>query len=827
MKDLPLLSILFLLLLLCPLVLSAQKITFLNSQGEGIFGVYVSSNQGHNYLSNALGVVNLQDESPYYTLSHINYETKKIARKDLPSKIILEEKVNALEEVVIGANKWEENKKEVPQQIVEFEKKDIELQQPMTTADIISSSGEVFVQKSQMGGGSPMIRGFAANQVLLVIDGVRMNNAIYRNGNLQNIITIDPHTIKDAEVLFGPASVMYGSDALGGVMDFHTIAPQYAEDSNALIFGEAKLGINSAASEKTAHVQLNVAKNKWAYWGSFSVSSFDDLKSGQFAPNTSYEFGWKPFKIDRVNNTDIILENPDVHIQSPSGYHQVNTLQKIAYRPKKHLELMYTFSFSNSSNIPMYDRLTELNSIQDQNGNEVNVTMQDILSIQNNELLTSSGSTTPKFAEWYYGPQYWMMNNVRMKWNKVGKFADGLSIITGHQKIKENRYQRKFGNINKQEDKVNLDLLHLNIDANKKMKNDWSVFYGGEGTMNFVASKAQSTNIENGTTEADVPRYAGGGSEMHTLAAYITTKKQWSEHLTMTAGVRYSHTFLHANYTDSVSKSLNLPYSSLSQNVGSITGSMGLAYHTDKWQLRTQFAKGFKAPNIDDVAKVYNPSKDDLVLPNPDLKPTDVYSVDLSIERYFNRITLSAVGFYSRLKNAMVRQEGTFNGQDSIIINQEKYAVLSLQNTGKAEIAGVSGKLNWDINQQLFVRSTITYTYGRDLINSTSMRHVPPLFGKAEIGYQKNKLMLNLSSAFSGSIELADLAPSEQNKSYLYAKEGSLSWWTLDFNSSYRINNYLQVFGGIDNILNLNYRTYSSGINAAGRNYKLQLKAYF
>ena len=85
--------------------------------------------------------------------------------------------------------------------------RDARLRNPQTTADLLGQIGSVFIQKSQMGGGSPMIRGFATNRVLMVADGVRMNNAIYRSGNNQNIISIDPFSLEDAEVIFGPGSI--------------------------------------------------------------------------------------------------------------------------------------------------------------------------------------------------------------------------------------------------------------------------------------------------------------------------------------------------------------------------------------------------------------------------------------------------------------------------------------------------------------------------------------------------------------------------------------------------------------------------------------------
>jgi hemoglobin/transferrin/lactoferrin receptor protein len=140
----------------------------------------------------------------------------------------LEEKT--LDNLVISANKWEQKLNEVPNKIVKINKFEILRNNPQTSADLLGQSGSVFIQKSQLGGGSPMIRGFATNRVLLVADGVRMNNAIYRSGNLQNVISIDPLSVESAEVIFGPGSLIYGSDAIGGVMDFHTLEPRFSTD---------------------------------------------------------------------------------------------------------------------------------------------------------------------------------------------------------------------------------------------------------------------------------------------------------------------------------------------------------------------------------------------------------------------------------------------------------------------------------------------------------------------------------------------------------------------------------------------------------------------
>src|SRR6478672_6963327 len=120
-----------------------------------------------------------------------------------------------LDEVIIYSNKFAERKKNIVQKIEVVTARQIALQNTQNTGDLLISTGNVFVQKSQQGGSSPVIRGFEASRVLLVVDGIRMNNAIYRAGHLQNVITVDQNMLEQLEVLYGPASTLYGSDALG------------------------------------------------------------------------------------------------------------------------------------------------------------------------------------------------------------------------------------------------------------------------------------------------------------------------------------------------------------------------------------------------------------------------------------------------------------------------------------------------------------------------------------------------------------------------------------------------------------------------------------
>ncbi|MFM8758166.1 MAG: TonB-dependent receptor plug domain-containing protein, partial [Methylophilaceae bacterium] len=132
-----------------------------------------------------------------------------------------------------------------------------------TTADLLQNTGFVAMQRSQQGGGSPILRGFEASRVLLVVDGVRMNNAIYRAGHLQNVLRVDNNNLDHAEVLLGPSSTVYGSDALGGVIHFYTRNPVLATNAQkSNNTGEGFVRLGSANDEKTFHFDINVADEK-------------------------------------------------------------------------------------------------------------------------------------------------------------------------------------------------------------------------------------------------------------------------------------------------------------------------------------------------------------------------------------------------------------------------------------------------------------------------------------------------------------------------------------------------------------------------------------
>ena len=413
--------------------------------------------------------------------------------------------VSSLQEVTVYANKFPALSKNIIQTVGLITDKQL-IQQQANTADILTASGQVFVQKSQLGGGSPVIRGFEASRILLMVDGVKMNSAIFRAGHLQNIITVDNMSLERVEINYGPSSTMYGSDALGGVVNMFTKAPQLNNSSKWKSNGNVIYRYANGQNENRQHIDLNIANNKWAFVTSFTNSAFGDLRQGNQRLAAYPDFGKRLFYVTTENGTDIINDNrANVNIQKTTEYTQQDFMQKILFKPSANVEHLLNIQLSNSSNINRYDRLTE----------------------------TSKG--LPVYAEWYYGPQ--VRNMVSYKFNKTalrGYFQE-LTVNANYQHLEESRISRKYNSKNKDYRIENVDIIGATADLLHKDKNG-DVHLGVESYYNIVNSTAHRTNIATLANSAITTRYSDGPTNMAYQAIYLQQTKLLDQHWVIKIG---------------------------------------------------------------------------------------------------------------------------------------------------------------------------------------------------------------------------------------------------------------------------------------------------
>jgi hemoglobin/transferrin/lactoferrin receptor protein len=779
---------------------SVQIIDKISQQPVENVSIYTASRKTY-VLTDKNGIAELTPfrDSLFIYFGHPAYQLQKFTYAQLQGqgfKIWLSEKTYNLDEIVVSASKFEEKRSDIPGQIQVVRSRDMAFMNQQTSADVLQSTGTILVQKSQQGGGSPIIRGFEANKVLIVVDGVRMNNAIYRGGHLQNVITLDNTILDRVEIVFGPGSVVYGSDALGGVMHFFTKTPQLSQDSIAAQFStNAFVRYATAAQEKTTHADVNIGLKKWAFLSSITASDFNDLRQGNVRNPRFGDWGKRTFYVERADWEDRMVPNADVNSQKHSGYTQYDLLQKVLFKPAANISHQLNLQYSTSSDIPRYDRLT---------------------------LLTAAGK--PRFAEWYYGPQKRLFASYKLQLQAQRRLYNEIRMTAAYQQVEESRIDRRFASNTRNQRIENLDIYSLNLDASRHIATH-EIRYGLEATRNLVRSAASARNILTGETATLDTRYPDGGSSMNTAAAYLTHTWEMGPKLIFTNGIRYTFVHLEANFRNKE----YFPFLSdkVSQQHSAGNGNLGLIFKTSTWRLSAVASSGFRAPNIDDLSKVFESVPGNVIVPNPAVKPEYTYNGEVTIGKTLaGKIQMEGTGFYTAYTNAITLQPTAFNGADSILYDGQVSRVTSNTNALQAYIYGYSATLSADITPSVSLHSTLNYTYGRIRTDSIDypLDHIPPVFGKTGVTLKTKKFRTELFSLYHGWKRLKDYNKVGEDNLPYATPEGMPAWFTLNVRAAYHFNKTWQAQVALENILDHHYRIFASGISAPGRNLMLTLR---
>jgi len=739
-------------------------------------------------------------------LSYIEYEILKRELSVVEFVVYLTRKAEMLDEIVLSASKGAEKRSRIAEQVSITSKEEIKKLAPQTTADLLANLPGVRVQKSQFGGGSPVLRGMEANRVLLVVDGVRMNNAIYRMGHLHNSISVSPNILDRTEVVFGPSSVVYGSDALGGVIHYYTKTPKVSSKNkvNTHLYSR----YSSINNEFTSQGNIELRRKKWASFTSVSYSNFGDLKMGN---NRNHGFDdWGKVNEFSNNTNNYYSETPLVNsnnlIQKNTGHNQLDILQKIAIPLSKKNDLMFNLQYSESSNINRFDALTEYS---------------------NNNL---------KWAEWYYGPQKRLLISSQLKINPNKSWLENGTITAAFQNIKESRIQRKYNSLDRSYRFENVDVFSLNGDFFVPLtKGDNRILsYGFETTYNKVNSNAYgktldvyNTTIVGFTDDYTVQsRYPDGGSSYTSLATYVNYRQNINKKTTLNTGARIVSTNLNATWIDDTF--ITLPDFDISLNNAAVTATLGFAYKpSENWQLNSVISSGFRSPNIDDVGKIREKSGN-VTMPNIHLKPEYAYNFETGILKYFNnkKFHTGLNIYYTLLNNYITRDYFEINNSSTIVYDGEEGTILANVNKNNAYITGSTFSFKGNINETWNAKGSLTYTKGKTYDTKLPLSSIPPLFGNIAIGYEKDRFQANLNWRFNAKKRLKDYNLIEgidnlEQTPYNVTTDsyyGNPKWNTFSIHSNYKISNSFTLFLNVDNIFDTHYKEFASSISAPGRN---------
>lgn len=780
------------------LVSGAQTLkVFSESYEGGIPKVHIDVNDSLHLETNNVGEVKLPDlnDGDILTFEHPSFYSVSLSYQTVKNQnfqVKMSESEDVLPPAIVTYHKWEEDLRKVPVQIQLIDPEKQEFYNPQTTADLLGSSGQVYVQKSQLGGGSPMVRGFSANRVLLVMNGVRMNNAIFRSGNLQNSILIDPNSLEEAEIVFGPGSVIYGSDALGGVFDFHTLELKPHGKDTTLFYGKGSMGFSSANNSQNWSGTLGIQGKKLSLISTFTTASYSDLRMG----NPDFDLYRRFYYQDCADGKDTMIQNRNSRNQIGTAYSQINSTNKISYTPSKYWELNYDFLYSESSDIPRYDRLIE-----------------------------NVDSNSAKYAEWYYGPQKWNFHSFSAEHSKKNSLYDNLRFTFGLQAYEESRNDRRFNSDILRQRRENVLAFSVNADFWKQFNDSSRLFYGVEVVDNTVSSVGWEYNIVDSSSQKISSRYPDDAT-WRSMAIYLNHTRNVGKKGIFSAGVRWNLVEADARLS---TEFYDFPTTEINIAPMALSGSMGYVYKLSSiWRITSNVSTGFRAPNMDDLAKVFDSEPGSVVVPNNELEPEYAYNFDLGFKgsdkkNYYFELN----AFASYLQNAMVRADYTFNGMDSIMYDGTLSQVQAIQNLESAIIYGVNTHIKWLPTKNYEWNGTFSYNHGEDS-NGDILRHIPPHFYQSHFIYKRAKIRSDIYVEGNLAKNADQMPPNEQDRFDLYPTNNNgetyvPSWVTLNYAFQYKVNEHFRFTAGVKNILNEGYRPYASGIVAPGRDYFIKL----
>ncbi|MEK7264262.1 MAG: TonB-dependent receptor [Bacteroidota bacterium] len=227
-------------------------------------------------------------------------------------------------EYVVTATRTEKNVFFVPREVEVFGAKEISAMTVKMLPDLFESSPSVTMQKTNYGGGSPIMRGLIGNRILILVDGIRLNNSTFRFGPNQYLNTVDASMIEKVEVVDGPGSVLYGSDALGGVINIITKNAQRSSVSTT---------VSSADNSIVEHVSLHKSINNLNIAAGGSYKKFDDVRDAE---------------------SD----------QIPTGFSEYDAYSKIEFSPVENHSMTAMYQFSLLKDVPRTDRIISKTDLQ-------------------------------------------------------------------------------------------------------------------------------------------------------------------------------------------------------------------------------------------------------------------------------------------------------------------------------------------------------------------------------------------------------------------------------------------------------------------------------
>jgi hemoglobin/transferrin/lactoferrin receptor protein len=664
--------------------------------------------------------------------------------------------VYLLKETVVTANRYEQDAFKLPQSVSIISREEIEKENPQIVADLLRVLPGVEVNDAGPFRTRPIIRGMYGSRVLILVDGERLNDTRESTFSGAQLSLIDISQVERIEVIHGPGSILYGSDALGGVINIITKNPNHSQNGNFSLSGDLNLKYSTIDEQRKARLELNGGNDRWTFLFGGNIRKANDYKSPSGTVVNS--------AIDKDDNLDFKGEYNLDKKQTLSLEGQRFRAEGIGY-PGTPNEFTPKFSFPYHNRDKFALRYEARNLTPHLLSLKSKIYYQKISKDFDSDLLTPAGPG---------------MN--------LNSFSRTLTDV----KFFGASFQELFLTGKDQHLTWGMDYYREMIEGSRYLRT----------TITDTTSSVLYDKID---TYSTVPE-----NNLDVFGVYVNNEYSPLDKANLSMGLRYDYFNTKiketSDYVD-YRQNPSTPFPSKTQSTSSLNGGIGLVYKlTDHLNLTANVASAFRVPNVVEKYFFGRASGSEFVIPNYDLSPEKSVNLDLGVKANFSKIYASLTYFLNNYKD-FIDLEST---GDSIDAGSENLPVWHYANVSDARIQGLEGEIETQIDPLgLYTFANLTYTRG-DNLSSDQPIYVAPFKSYFGLGWKEknDRLRLEINWRY---VEKQDRVPRDSQGRYL-DEVPTKGFDILNLEASINLLKWQSLNVSLNNLTN---KLYSEPYNAA------------
>ena len=705
---------------------------------------------------------------------------------------------HTLEEITVTATRGEKDAFETPRAISVATEAEIERRSAASAADILREEAGVQVQKTTYGQGSPILRGLTGYHTLILIDGVRLNNSTFRSGPNQYMSTVDPYQIQKIEVVRGPGSVLYGSSAVGGVVNVITRAPAELP-SRFSIHPRIYTRFSSADTGKAAHLGFSGGYGRLGFVAGGSYKEMGDLKPGK---GYDIQLPNKKFLLTSESTPRNLPEGAWlVDTESPTGWRESSGDAKLIYAVSETQDMKLAYQTVRQRDVPRYDKLA-----------------------------------TGEFDVFFFDPQDRDLAYAKYTVRSPMRFIHILQASASYHRQEEGQRQQKAGSSSLKETRDIVNTFGLSLQSTSLLGRMQKLTYGGELYHDTVGSDGVTTDLGTGAKRTQAWGRFPDESTFWDVNAYFQDEIRLLENLEVGLAGRYTR------YSTQADLSTRDPAFGQFESTGdAVTGSFGLVYGvTRSLNLVCNASQAFRAPSLNDTTAV-EVTNEGIDAPSPDLDSERSVGIDIGLKTSTRHLSGSISYYFSRINGLVTRVavEEAYAGRElprlysDLQDSYEGIPVFVKDNIEKSHIQGIEIEADGAIPflKGVSARGNLTFTRGKDVESGHPIRLEQPVNGSFSLTWadRNGRFWVEFYSRFADRQErLSDgdrrdprIPGLTSDPTEFDPRAGTPAWYTLNIRAGTSIISQTKLVLGVENLTNKRYREHGSGVDGPGTNFVL------